>query len=149
MATRNKKAENTQPNSSPALPLLIRITLLTVLGYEALGCLAGGAMLIAAPDGSYLQMPVEILHGVFPDFFIPGIILFALGILGSFAFFSVLRKKRNDWLLTGLTLGGLLIWFVVEIIILQELHWLHLMWGLPVLLGWVVEIPLINLRKGK
>ncbi|HSF88065.1 MAG TPA: DUF998 domain-containing protein, partial [Saprospiraceae bacterium] len=30
--------------------------------------------------------------------------------------------------------------------ILRELHWLHLMWGLPVLVGWVVVIPLIVLR---
>lgn len=149
MATPNKKAERSQPNPTPTLPSLVRITLLIVLGYEALGCLAGGAMLIKAPDGRYMDMPVDIMHGTFPDFLIPGIILFGLGILGSFAFFSVLRKKPNDWFLTGLTLGGLLIWFIVEIIILQELHWLHLMWGLPVLLGWVVAIPLIRLRKRK
>lgn len=147
MATPNKKAERSQPNPTPTLPSLVRITLLIVLGYEALGCLAGGAMLMAAPDGRYMDMPVDIMHGTFPDFLIPGIILFGLGILGSFAFFSVLRKKPNDWFLTGLTLGGLLIWFIVEIIVLQELHWLHLMWGLPVLLGWVVAIPLIMLRK--
>src|SRR6185295_3072666 len=48
--------------------------------------------------------------------------------------------------MAGLALGGLLIWFIVEIIILRELHWLHAMWGLPVLLGWVVTVPLIVLR---
>ncbi|HYV91664.1 MAG TPA: DUF998 domain-containing protein [Chitinophagales bacterium] len=123
-----------------------RITLLTVLGYEAAGCLLGGALLVAAPDGRLMDMPMDIMNGVFHDFLIPGIILFGLGILNTLAFVSVLRRADSDWFMTGLALGGLFIWFVVEIIILQELHWLHAMWGLPVLLGWVVTIPLIALR---
>lgn len=123
-----------------------RIVLLSVLAYEAVGCLLGGVLLVAAPDGRYMDMPVELMHGVFRDFLIPGIILFGLGILNTLAFFSVLRKSGSDWLMAGLALGGLLIWFYVEIIILHELHWLHAMWGLPVLLGWVVTIPLIVLR---
>lgn len=127
-------------------PLWQRITLLSVLGYEGLGCLAGGSLLIAAPDGRYMDMPVGIMHGAFPDFFIPGVLLLGLGILNTFAFFTVLRRTGSDWFMAGLALGGLYIWFVVEIIILQELHWLHLMWGLPVLLGWVAAIPLIALR---
>lgn len=77
----------------------------------------------------------------FEDFLIPGIILFGLGILNVLAFVSVLRNARSDWFMTGLALGGLFIWFVVEIIILQELHWLHLMWGFPVFLGCVAAIP--------
>ena len=93
-----------------------------------------------------MDMPVDIMHGVFRDFLIPGIILFGLGILNALAFVSVLRRTSSDWFMTGLALGGLFIWFVVEIIILQELHWLHLMWGFPVLLGWVATIPLIVLR---
>ena len=124
-----------------------RITLLGVLSYEAAGCLLGGGLLVAASDGRLMEMPVDIMHGVFHDFLIPGIILFGLGILNTFAFISVLRRKSYDWLIAGLALGGLFIWFIVEIIILQQLHWLHLMWGLPVLLGWVVEIRLIILRN--
>lgn len=123
-----------------------RIILLSVIGYEAAGCLLGGVLLIAAPDGRYMDMPVDLIHGAFPDFLIPGIILFGLGILNTFAFVSVLRKTRSDWFLAGLAMGGLLIWFIVEIIILQELHWLHAMWGLPVLLGCTLTIPLIAFR---
>ncbi len=69
-----------------------------------------------------------------------------MGILGTLSFVAVLRRKISDWFMAGLFLGGLFIWFVVEIIILQELHWLHLMWGFPVLVGWVVAMPLIALR---
>ena len=125
---------------------LQRVVLLIVLGYEAAGCLLGGSLLIAAPDGRFMNMPVDIMHTVFQDFLIPGLILLGLGILNTVAFFLVVRRTPSDWLLSGLALGGLFIWFVVEIIILQELHWLHLMWGLPVLLGWVVAIPLIYSR---
>ncbi|MFH6769521.1 DUF998 domain-containing protein [Gaetbulibacter aquiaggeris] len=123
-----------------------RVILLIVLGYEAAGCLLGGTLLIGAPNGSYMDMPVDIMHGVFSDFLIPGILLVGLGILNLFAFLAVLRKSSSDWFLSVLALGGLYIWFVVEIIILNELHWLHAMWGLPVLLGWVMVIPLIASR---
>lgn len=111
----------------------MRIVLLCILGYEGAGCLMGGAMLAAKPDGRLMDMPVDIMHGVFRDFLIPGIILFALGILTTAAFIAVLRRKPYDWFLTGLSVGGLLIWFWVEIAILEQLHWLHAMWGLPVL----------------
>jgi hypothetical protein len=132
---------------SSVLPVWLRITLLIVLGYEAAGCLAGGALLVMAPDGHLMKMPVELMNGIFPDFLIPGIILFLLGILNSYAFYSVLRKKTSDWLATGFGLGGLTVWFITEIIILQELHWLHLMWGLPVLIGWTTAVPLIARRN--
>jgi len=123
-----------------------RIILLTVLAYEGLGGLVGGVLLIVAPDGHLMKLPVSMMRGAFQDFLIPGIILFGLGILGIIAFFSVLRRRNTDWLMAGLSIGGYYIWFIVEIIILDELHWLHLMWGIPVLLGWMVMIPLIALR---
>lgn len=125
---------------------LQRNILLIVLGYEAAGCLLGGLLLLAAPDGRFMNMPADIMHAVFHDFLIPGFILFGLGILNTVAFFFVLRRNSSDWIMAALALGGLFIWFVVEIVILQELHWLHLMWGLPVLLGWVVAIPFIYSR---
>lgn len=124
-----------------------RLILLTVLGYEGAGAMMGGAMLIARPDGAFMDMPIKMMHGVFHNFLIPGVILLSLGILSTLSFVSVLRRYTLDWLMAGLALGGLVIWFVVEIIILQNLHWLHLMWGLPVLLGCMVAIPLAALRK--
>lgn len=124
-----------------------RIILLVVLGYEGLGALAGGSLLVARPDGRLMEMPVGIMHGAFQDFLIPGIILFGLGVLNVVTFFVVLRKSRFDWLAAGLATGGLAIWFLVEIVILRELHWLHAMWGLPVILGGVVALPLLPFRR--
>jgi len=120
-----------------------RITLLSVLGYETAGALSGGFLLVLAPDGRLMDMPVEIMHGFFKDFLTPGFMLIGLGILNAAAFITVLLKNRNGWILASLALGGLFIWFTVEIIILQEFHWLHAMWGFPVLVGIMVTIPLV------
>jgi hypothetical protein len=90
-----------------------------------------------------MDMPVEIMHGTFKDFLIPGIILFGLGLLNAVAFVAVLRRTHNDWFMAYLALGALLGWFWIEIAILLDVHWLHAMWGLPVVLGAVVAIPLI------
>lgn len=128
-------------------PLWTRIILLFVLCFEGLGGLLGGSFLVAKPNGELMKMPVELMHGVFTDFLFPGIILFAMGIVSLFAFFRILRKLQDDWLWSCIGLCGWYIWFVVEIIILQELHWLHLMWGVPVLLGIIMAIPLIASRN--
>jgi len=147
MKTPNQTESRIDQEVRSGQPLWQRLILLTVLAYEALGGLTGGVLLILEPGGSYMDMPVEIMHGVFANFLIPGIILLGMGILNSFAFFSVLRRRKNDWIMAGMATGGFIIWFVVEIIILQELHWLHLMWGLPVLFGFMVTIPLIILKN--
>jgi hypothetical protein len=123
-----------------------RITLLTVLGYEGLGGLAGGALLVARPDGSAMSIPLAVLHGVFRDFLIPGVILFGMGLLSVAAFVGVLRRYRWDWLGASLALGGWAVWFFVEIVIVDELVWLHAMWGLPVVLGGAAAVPLLPFR---
>jgi hypothetical protein len=128
-------------------PMWQRITLLVILGYEGVGALLGGMLLIVAPDGHLMDIPVNVMHGTFPDFLIPGIILLGLGLLNVLAFYFVFRRFPVDWFMAGLALSGFVIWFVVEIVILKELHWLHLMWGLPVMLGWLVLMPLIALRN--
>lgn len=127
-------------------PIWQRIILLTVLGYEAAGCLLGGGLLVAAPNGKLLDMPVDIMHGVFSDFLIPGIILLGLGILNTIAFVALLRKLPAAWFMGLVSLGALLIWFWVEIAIIEEFHWLHAMWGLPVILGVLMAVPLIPNR---
>jgi hypothetical protein len=123
-----------------------RITLLLVLGYEGLGALVGGSLLVARPDGRYMDLPIAIMRGAFRDFLLPGAILCGLGLLSLAAFVGVLRRWRADWIGAGLALGGWAVWFFVEIAILQELHWLHVMWGFPVILGMVVAVPLLPFR---
>lgn len=120
-----------------------RALLLFVLGYEGAGAILGGSLLVAEPNGWLMDMPVEIMHGAFPDFTVPGIILFALGILNTAAFFAVLRKTRFDWIAAVAASGAMIIWFWIEIAILLELHWLHAMWGLPVVAGFFAALPMV------
>src|SRR5262249_35814915 len=110
------------------------------------GAIVGGGLLVAKPDGRSMDMPVAIMHGTFRDFLIPGVILFVLGLLNLGAFAAVFRRSRADWVAAGLALGELAVWFVVEILILRDLHWLHVMWGFPVILGIVVAVPLLPFR---
>lgn len=77
-------------------PTWQRIIVLTVLGYEGVGALLGGGLLAAAPDGRLMNMPVEIMRGFFPDYFIPGLMLIGFGILNSGAFVAVWRRTRTD-----------------------------------------------------
>ncbi|MBN9482670.1 MAG: DUF998 domain-containing protein [Bacteroidetes bacterium] len=137
---------NTKPSAEIHQAHWQRIILLVALAYEGLGCLLGGTLLIIAPDGRLMDMPVDLMHGAFPDFMVPGIILFALGILNTSAFVAVLRKASVGWILAAMAMGGLLIWFWVEIAILLELHWLHAMWGLPVVLGSIMAISLTPVK---
>jgi hypothetical protein len=123
-----------------------RMILLGVLGYEGAGALLGGGLLMARPDGRYMDMPVRLMHGTFRDFLIPGAILFALGILNVAAFVGVLRRRRWDWPGAVLAVGGWSVWFLVEIAIVRELHWLQVMWGFPVILGGVAAVSLLPFR---
>ena len=119
-----------------------RLILLIVLAYEAAGALLGGSLLVLAPDGRLMNMPVAIMRGAFSDFLIPGVILFGLGMLAIMALISVQQRDGAEWMMSSVAIGALTIWFWVEIAILQELHWLHAMWGLPVVLGGLMVIPL-------
>lgn len=148
MAQELRKLSRSRSNTKQ--PLWQRVTLLSVIGYEAMGCLLGGSLLVIAPDGRLMDMPVEIMHGAFENFLVPGILLFGLGILNVFAFIGVLRRTHTGKIMAALAMGGLAIWFWVEIAILLELHWLHAMWGLPVVVGGLMVVRMFHghmLRK--
>jgi Protein of unknown function (DUF998) len=123
-----------------------RLILLIVLGYEGAGALLGGLLLVAAPDGRLMDMPVEIMHGTFANFLLPGILLLALGVLNTVAFVAVLRRTSLHWLLAISAMAAMLIWFWIEIAVLLQLHWLHAMWGLPVLAGFLAGFSLAPAR---
>lgn len=139
----NKKVTESNLKQVVDQPKWQRIMLLCVLGYETAGAFSGGILLALAPDGRLMDMPVEIMHGFFKDFLVPGFMLIGLGVLNAAAFITVLLRKRDGWFFSGLALGGLFIWFTTEIIILQDVHWLHAVWGLPVVLGCLMIISLI------
>jgi hypothetical protein len=94
----------------------------TAIGLESLlgiGAIGGGLALMLGPHGEILPLPVSALTGSpFADYFIPGVILFAiigLGPLGA----AVLTWRRHPLapLLACAVGAALLIWLVVEIAI--------------------------------
>jgi hypothetical protein len=119
-----------------------RRIILAILAFEAVGSFIGGPMLMAAPDGHLMKIPVADLHGAFPDFFVPGLLLTALGILNAVAFFALLKRCASAWLWVGASLGGFLTWFIVELAIVGAKSWAQAVWGIPVVIGLLALAPL-------
>ncbi len=118
----------------------LRFLVLVVLAYEAAGCLAGGALLLASPNGRPLHMPVDLMHDVFGDYLIPGAILFLLGVLNSIAFVRSVMKSAGYQYLELIALVCLLGWFWIEIAVIRQLHWLHIMWAGPVVFAFAAAL---------
>lgn len=126
-----------------------RRALLIILAFEAVGSFIGGPALIAGPDGRYMQIPVEELHGAFADFLVPGLLLTSLGVLNAVAYTVLLRQQPSAWLWVGLALVGFLIWFVVELSICGAKSWAQVAWGAPIPVGIVLALPLLFERLGR
>jgi hypothetical protein len=60
----------------------MRVVLVLIQAFVALTALVGGGLLMRAPDGHLLQLPLAVLtHAPFIDFFWPGVLLF--GVVGG------------------------------------------------------------------
>jgi hypothetical protein len=94
--------------------------LLVLLVMQGIGGLAGGAALVAAPDGGILHLPQSYLQGSpFPDYLVPGLILgLVLGVLPVVVALGLWRHTAWSWY-GSFTVGcGLIIWIVVEVLII-------------------------------
>ncbi|MBN1136712.1 MAG: hypothetical protein JXM73_09000 [Anaerolineae bacterium] len=125
------------------------------------GAVISGGLLIAAPDGHLMQMPLSMLeHGPFSDFLIPGLILFTLlGIYPLCIAYALWKRpgwrwpdainpfKRTHWSWAGSLAAGVIVvvWIVVEVIILRSfvfLQILYLVWGTVLVL--VTLLPVVR-----
>ncbi len=109
------------------------VALVVVQIFQAIGALAGGAVIVASPKGGIIKMPMSDLKGSpFSDFLIPGIILFVvLGVGPLVVAWALLRRPRSaaleavnpfrheywGWTLSGMIGVGLVIWIAVEMLI--------------------------------
>jgi len=117
------------------------------------GAVIGGAILVAAPDGHLLQMPLSMLqYSPFPNFLIPGVILTTLlGIYPLGVAYSLRKRpawrwpnvinpfKRTHWSWAGSLAAGVIvvIWIIVEVIMLRSVKFLHVLyfvWGIALVL---------------
>ena len=129
----------------------ILIALLLFLGISAIG---GGLLLIISPSGKIIGgLPLSILeHSPFPDFLVPGIILFlVLGICPCLVCLALIKKPANRfaeyfnffkdmhwaWSFSIYVAFALIIWIQVETIFVRSVGWLqtfYLLYAIPILL---------------
>jgi hypothetical protein len=109
----------------------LNILAITLLLINGLGALYGGGNLIMYPDGSGFGMPLSMLaHTPFHNFLIPGIILFVANGLSSILVCAVLLLNvRYAWWLV-MAQGAVLVgWIVIQVILIQGVGFLHLLFG--------------------
>ena len=111
----------TEPAQRP-LPRLAGWLLVALLAFWGVGAIGGGAFLASAPDGSNIGFELDLLEGTpFPDFLIPGLILFSLGVaavaLAVVLGRAVHRQAAPRWMRTVLILTavGINAWILGEI----------------------------------
>ena len=124
----------------------VLIVLHVLLG---VGAVVSGGVLMAAPDGHLMQMPLSMLeHSPFANFLIPGAILFTLlGVYPLCVAYGLWKRpgwrwpdainpfKGIHWSWAGSLAAGVIvaIWIVVEVIMLRSLVFLqilYLVWGI-------------------
>ncbi len=109
----------------------MRTTLLALLLFNGLSALFGGSVLVVAPDGSILGMPLSLLAGTpFTDFLVPGLILFIVLGLGSCIGWW-LAVRRSHYAVRWVQVVGLgtVIWIVTQMIMVHGVSVLHMIYG--------------------
>jgi hypothetical protein len=136
--------------NSHSITVWLLILLQFLLG---LGAFVSGGLLVHAPDGSLMQMPLSMLkYSPFSNFLIPGIILSTLlGVYPLAVTYSLWRKpawrwpeaispfKHLHWCWAASLASGviLLIWITVQVLMLQSIAFLHVLyfiWGWALIL---------------
>ena len=110
---------------------MIRKLALFLLFFNGISALFGGGSLVLDPSGASMEMPLDWLAGTpFSSHLIPGLILFLVLGAGSIAAaIATVRKVNNYPLLVSLIGLALVIWIIVQIIMIQQLHWLQALYG--------------------
>jgi hypothetical protein len=109
----------------------IKIVSITLLLVVAVNALLAGYAFMSDPSGSLLNIPVTWLkRAPFPDFFIPGLVLFCVnGLLNLAATAALLAKWRYSNIFLSLQGSLLAGWIFVQIILLRDFNFLHLVFG--------------------
>jgi hypothetical protein len=131
----------------------ISIVLIVLQIFLSLGAIFGGGMLVIDPSGEGLKMPLSLLEqSPFPNYFIPGILLFfILGVIPVWISFGLISKKgssianklnvfpRQHWAWSFTLYSGfaLIIWIFAQAYFLQAVYAVHLVYFT---LGIVIQI---------
>ncbi|MFD1175130.1 hypothetical protein ACFQ3W_02240 [Paenibacillus puldeungensis] len=131
-------------------------------GLLGVGAVFGGGALMLDPTGNLIGMPSDIMKvPLFPNYFIPGLILlFILGICPLLVMLALIKKwawpwgeKLNIFRQTqhwawafSLYIGfALIIWIVVEVYIINGASFIHLFYtGLGLMIQMVTLLPSVS-----
>jgi hypothetical protein len=108
-------------------------TLQALIGVGAIIC---GALLVIAPDGRFLQMPLEMLKdSPFRNFLVPGLILLLVNGVGNTISAVLCFRLHRIAGITGMIFGfGLIIWIFIQVNMIGGGSWLqYLYFGLGIL----------------
>lgn len=110
---------------------MVRVLIIILLAINGIGAVFGGGSLIADPTGQSLGMSIDMLqHSPFKDFFIPGLILFGLLGIGSLVVCVIVVLRMNGYALWTIFIGFVLsLWIAIQILMLQDVHYLHIIFG--------------------
>lgn len=114
-----------------SMNVFLKIAAGFLLLFNGTGAIYGGYHLISHPDGSSLQMTVEYLrYSPFDSYLIPGIVLFVMnGILSFAVFIALLSNHRYAARLIaaqGIILTG---WIIVQVMMVSSVYYLHFVLG--------------------
>jgi hypothetical protein len=114
----NERAAQRRP-----LPLSAKIAVVP-MAFLSATALFGGWSLMTAPDGSGLGMPAEWIKVTpFADYFIPGVILFAVNGLLPLAAIAMMWMHHRFAVFATIGLGVLCMgWIVVQLLLIQRFH---------------------------
>jgi len=105
----------------------MRTILFILISFIALTAIVSGLLMISYPNGEIMNLSPGLLNGTpFTDFRLPGILLtIVVGGVNLIAVFYNMQRHANryNWAMAG----GFMIsgWIVVQMILIQTVHWLH------------------------
>ena len=105
----------------------MKTILFILVSFIAITATLSGLLMITKPDGSILNLPINLLEPTpFRNYLVPGILLTAfVGFVNLIAVFFNLQRHPNrfNWAMAG----GLMIsvWILVQFFLLRAAHWLH------------------------
>ncbi len=143
-----------------------RNILLFLLAFFSAGALFGGGVLVISPSGNLFGMPLSMLaHSPFPNFLVPGIILFVmLGLVPGGLVLALLKKPVSAlaerincypdmyWAWTGsvYVAFALIAWIQIQMAFLRAVSWLHLFYTfLAIVLLFVSLLPTVRVLYKK
>ena len=113
------------------MKIFLKVFVALLLLFNGIRAIYGGWHLMTKPDGSSLMMPLDMLeHSPFNNYFVPGIILFIANGLFSLFVLVMLLVNYKKYSLLIIAQGVVLVtWIIVQIIMIQTIEKVHVIYG--------------------